>query len=389
MSSGWLNWGWYLIRMSYDNAIMSSGWHTLPFLSHPDEIANFDFSQHQNTRWPFNASVLPYDAADDINFTKIATFPFQCLIPNNPCLLHFGLVTSCGDKELGQQYSDNGLLPDGTKPLLEPALTCHHLDLMEFVSGQFHVTYFSHQSLKQLIIYLEFKSHLPAANELIHRSQTKYIIYEDSIIPNLHNGVSPIRLSKTWIHVHFFFHFKTMKPGDSNIHLWFRSSLVQVMACHMTWPATIHALTYLLFDFDSALAQGSDFESKGDKLSSSVECRIRTLEFWDTKSQVDWIPTHKLTELLGIKQKLELNSPSLWWVSIQPTWLHCRNWFTHGSGDIHIYRLILIMLWHYMYWLIVDWTNRKKNFSEFTLIFLTQLSFKNINMSSMVIWLNE
>ena len=30
------------IRMSYDNAIMSSGWHALPFLSHLDEIANFD-----------------------------------------------------------------------------------------------------------------------------------------------------------------------------------------------------------------------------------------------------------------------------------------------------------------------------------------------------------
>ena len=46
MSSGWLNWGWFLIRMSYDNVIMSSGWDTLPFLSHPDQIANFDFPQH-------------------------------------------------------------------------------------------------------------------------------------------------------------------------------------------------------------------------------------------------------------------------------------------------------------------------------------------------------
>ena len=46
MSSGWLSRNWYLIRMSYDNVIMSSGWHTLPFLSHPDEIANFDFPQH-------------------------------------------------------------------------------------------------------------------------------------------------------------------------------------------------------------------------------------------------------------------------------------------------------------------------------------------------------
>ena len=46
MSSGWLNWGWFLIWMSYGNVIMSSGWDTLPLLSHPDEIANFDFPQH-------------------------------------------------------------------------------------------------------------------------------------------------------------------------------------------------------------------------------------------------------------------------------------------------------------------------------------------------------
>ena len=46
MSSGWLSRNWYIIRMSYDNVIMSSGWHPLPLLSHPDEIANFDFPQH-------------------------------------------------------------------------------------------------------------------------------------------------------------------------------------------------------------------------------------------------------------------------------------------------------------------------------------------------------
>ena len=44
---GWLNWDWYLIRVSYGNVIMSSGWHTLPFLRHPDEIANFDFPQQR------------------------------------------------------------------------------------------------------------------------------------------------------------------------------------------------------------------------------------------------------------------------------------------------------------------------------------------------------
>ena len=32
LTSGWLNWGWYLIQMSFGNVIMSSEWHTLPFL---------------------------------------------------------------------------------------------------------------------------------------------------------------------------------------------------------------------------------------------------------------------------------------------------------------------------------------------------------------------
>ena len=48
------------------------------------------------------------------------------------------------------------------------------------------------------------------------------------------------------------------------------------------------------------------------------------------------MPTHKPIELLRIKQKLELNSPSLWWVSIQSNWFHCRLAFAPGSGDLHV-----------------------------------------------------
>ena len=75
-----------------------------------------------------------------------------------------------------------------------------------------------------------------------------------------------------------------------------------------------------MFHFDSARVQGSDFESKRDMLSSFAEYRIRTLEVevWDTKSSADWVLTHKPTELSRIKQILEPNSPSLWWVSIHP-----------------------------------------------------------------------
>ena len=39
-------WRWYLIQVSYGNVVMSSGWHLHPPLSHQDEIAYFDFSQH-------------------------------------------------------------------------------------------------------------------------------------------------------------------------------------------------------------------------------------------------------------------------------------------------------------------------------------------------------
>ena len=42
------------------------------------------------------------------------------------------------------------------------------------------------------------------------------------------------------------------------------------------------------------------FESKEDKLSSPAECKIRTVEVWDTKSPADWEPTHKPTELSRI-----------------------------------------------------------------------------------------
>ena len=41
------------------------------------------------------------------------------------CLNHCGLVTPYGDRDLGQHFSGNGLLPAGTKPLPEPMLTDH------------------------------------------------------------------------------------------------------------------------------------------------------------------------------------------------------------------------------------------------------------------------
>ena len=62
----------------------------------------------------------------------------------------------------------------------------------------------------------------------------------------------------------------------------------------------------VVVNFD-ALAQATIFESKGDKLSSSAECRIRTQRVSETQSSADWMPADKPTELSRIKLK-NLNS---------------------------------------------------------------------------------
>ena len=98
------------------------------------------------------------------------------------------------------------------------------------------------------------------------------------------------------------------------------------------WRYTYFSLFILMLWYRQAV-----FESKGDKLSSSAECRIRTQRVSETQSSADWMPADKLTELSRIKlKKLELDSPSLWSASTQPIWPHSHLAFAPGSGDIHI-----------------------------------------------------
>ena len=182
---------------------------------------------------------------------------------------------------------------------------------------------------------------------------------------------------------------------------------------------------YLLLLISMLWHRQAIFESKGDKLSSSAESRIRTQGVSETQSSADWMPADKPTELSRIKlknlnstarpydqqafsppdptaiwhshlalaiyrfvvvnfdalaqandfrierrqvvflcweqdsnpgglwnpifsrlnacwqtdwaiedqaKKLELDSPSLWSASIQPTWPHCHLAFAPGSG---------------------------------------------------------
>ena len=63
------------------------------------------------------------------------------------------------------------------------------------------------------------------------------------------------------------------------------------------------ARTYLLLLISMLWHRQAIFESKGDKLSSSAECRIRTQRVSETQSPADWMPADKPTELSRIKLK--------------------------------------------------------------------------------------
>ena len=77
------------------------------------------------------------------------------------------------------------------------------------------------------------------------------------------------------------------------------------------------------------------FESKGDMLSSAVASRIRTQclkHLFASRLNACWQTDWAIADQA---KKLELDSPSLWSASIQPTRPHCQLAFAPGSGDIH------------------------------------------------------
>ena len=79
------------------------------------------------------------------------------------------------------------------------------------------------------------------------------------------------------------------------------------------------------------------FKSKRDKLSSSAECRIRTQgSQTPIHQQTECLLTNRLSYRGSSLKKLELDSPSLWSASIQPTRPYCQLAFAPGSGDMHI-----------------------------------------------------
>ena len=88
------------------------------------------------------------------------------------------------------------------------------------------------------------------------------------------------------------------------------------------------------------------FESKGDKLSSSAECRIRTHRVSGTESPADWMPADKPTELLRIKLKTWTQQPlpmiSEHSAHSTPLPFGIRTWLWRYTCLL----LLISMLWH-------------------------------------------
>ena len=91
--------------------------------------------------------------------------------------------------------------------------------------------------------------------------------------------------------------------------------------------------TFVVVNFDG-LAQASDFRIEWRQVVFLCWMQDSKREGLRHQTLANWMFTHKPTGLSRIKQKF--NSPCLWWVSIQPTWLHCWLAFAPGCGDIHV-----------------------------------------------------
>ena len=112
------------------------------------------------------------------------------------------------------------------------------------------------------------------------------------------------------------------------VESWFNAKTDLLLLISMPW----HRLTI--------------FESNGDKLSSSAECRIRNQRVSETQSSADWMPADKPTELSRIKQKTWTRQPvpmiSKHSAHLTPLPFGIRTWLWR-----HTYLLLLIsMLLH-------------------------------------------
>ena len=128
---------------------------------------------------------------------------------------------------------------------------------------------------------------------------------------------------------------RAFSPLDPNA-IWLSHLALAIHTCMHTYMYThIHTFIHTCMSVVILMFcnRQVDFESKRDKLSTSAECRIRTQSLWiriSSRLDAHW----KTDQAIEDQQKLELNSTSLWWVSIKPTRPHCQLAFAGKLTEI-------------------------------------------------------
>ena len=165
---------------------------------------------------------------------------------------------------------------------------------------------------RQVVFFCWIQDSNPSGSQTPNRQQTEC---------PLTNRLSYRGSSKTWTRqsVHMISeHSAPSTPQPFGIRTWLWRYTCLLLLISMLWHGQ------------------AIFESKGDKLSSSAEYRIRTHQGLrhqiDSRLNARWQTDWAIED----QAKLELDSPSIWSASIQPTRPHSRFAFAPGSGDIHV-----------------------------------------------------
>ena len=165
---------------------------------------------------------------------------------------------------------------------------------------------------------------------------------ETSCVPLLNTGFEP-GFRNTYSPADWMLADKPTELSRIKLKTWTRKPVPMISehSAHLTslsvdFRTWIWRYTYLLF-ISMLWHRQAIFKSKGDKLCSSAECRIgtrgpryRIASRMNARWQTDWAIEDQ-------DNKIELDSPSLWSASIQPTWPHSQLTFAPVSGDIHIF----------------------------------------------------
>ena len=183
---------------------------------------------------------------------------------------------------------------------------------------------------------LEVSRHLFASRLNTH-SQIDWAIEDQA--KNLNATVRWwVSIQPTWLHCRLAFapdFDDILVFTDTHTHTHHTPHHTNTTHTHHTHTMLRHRQAIFCFHTHTMLRhRQAIFESKGTHLSLSTAGSDPMV--FGTKSPTDWMPSAKPFELLRIKQKLKLNSLSLWSASIHLTRPHRRLAFAPCSGNIHV-----------------------------------------------------